>query len=285
MDSTTQDDGAAVVDTHVIHVNATKEEIEQFVRSLPEDIVGSGEDLHGVGAGFRARLAHTWFSLVHEDFDKLGRGATGADGRTWDRNSPEYLAYGKGPKSSRMGRGSMPNNRLGGPGAHNGDLARGAGTGDLTKSQLAYWWQVYSSWKSYYIQYYDLKTAKAKAAQQAWIATKKRGASTLLGRLGDRPDQVLVDRGTLRHSLQPGELVDYGGPDADYMESPSQLFEEQAGRMAVGSKVPYAAAHHEPKRKGGKKRSLWPESLPSQWFEDIVGAAAAGIARIGEVFR
>lgn len=285
MDSETEIDGAAIVETHTIHTTASREEIERFVRSLPADIAGEGEDVHGAGAGFRARLAHTWFSLVAEDFDKLGRGETGADGRTWDRNSPEHLAYSKGPKSSRMGRGSMPNNRLGGPAAHNGELARGQGTGDLNKSQLAKWWSIYMEWKKYYLQWYDLETAKSKAAQQAWIALKRLGASTLLKRLGDRPDQVLVDRGTLRRSLQPGELVDYGGPDADYMESPGQLFEEQAGRIAVGSKSPYAAAHHAPKRQGAKQRSLWPKALPSQWFEDIVGAAAAGIARIGELFR
>ena len=285
MDSTQSSPRDGIVDSYTIHTTASREQIEQFVRSLPADIVGDGEDVHGVGAGFRSRLAHTWFSLVAEDFEKLGRGEVGADGRTWDRNSPEYLAYGKGPKSSRMGRGSMPNNRLGGPAAHNGELARGQGTGDLNKHQLATWWQIYSRWKAYFIQYYDLPTAKAKAAQQAWIAIKRLGASTLLKRLGDRPDQVLVDRGTLRRSLQPGELVDYGGPEADYMESPGQLFEEQVGRIAVGSKTPYAAAHHDPKRQGAKKRSLWPDAIPAQWFEDIVGAAAAGIARIGELFR
>lgn len=269
---------------HTIYTTATREEIRDMVRALPADIAGSGDDIHGIGAGFRSRLAHTWFSLVAEDFEKLGRGEPGADGRTWDRNSPEYLAYGKGPKSSRMGRGQMPNNYKGGPAAHNGRLGRAPGTGDLNRGQLAQWWKVYSRYKGYYLQYYSLKEAKAKAAQQAWAAIKKAGATTIISRLGDRPDQVLVDRGTLRRSLQPGELVDYG-PDAEYYEQPAQLIEQEAGKMAVGSKVPYAKTHHEPKRKGGKQRRLWPEIMPDQWFGDIVGAVASGIARIGELFQ
>lgn len=271
------------MEQHIIYTQAPREEIERFVRMLPGAMAGTAADMGAVGEGFRSRLAHTWFSLVADDFDRLGRGEPGADGRKWPRNSPQHLAYNKGPKSSRMGRGRMPMNLLGGPGAHGGQLGRKFGTGDLSAAQLKLWWRVYSRWKSHFIQYLDLKEAKARAAQEAWKHLKSQGASTLLARLGDRPDQVLVDRGTLRWSLQPGELIE-DGPTADYQPaSGQQVFEDTAGSMAVGSKTPYAAAHHE--GRGRRKRTLWPGEIPDDWWSAIVQGAISGLARLGDLFR
>lgn len=269
----------------VIYTSAPAEEIRRFVRQLPGAIAGTKADIGRVGAGFRARLANEWYSLVAEDFDKLGRGEPGADGRTWRRNTPEYLAYGKGPKSSRQGLGSMPQNRLGGPPAWGGALGRGAGTGDLTHTQLKLWWAIYGPRKAAALRAgKSLREAKAIAAAYAWEKLKARGVSTKIARLGNRPDQVLVDRGTLRRSLQPGELIVIG-EGAEYSPANGdQLFEEAAGSMVVGSKSKHAKRHHEGKGRL-PKRTLWPADLPETWWQSIVGAAVSGLETIRSLFE
>ncbi len=268
-----------------IYTHAKAEEIRRFVRQLPGAIAATQADVGRVGAGFRARLANEWYSLVAEDFDKLGRGEPGADGRRWPRNTPEYLAYGKGPASSRRGTGTMPMNLLGGPPAHGGRLGRDRGMGDLTAQQLRLWWGFYGPRKAALLRAgKSLKEAKSLAAAHAWTKIKALGASTKISRLGNRPDQVLVDRGTLRRSLQPGELV-ISGEGADYRPATGdQIFEESTGSMVVGSKSKYAKWHHEGKKRL-PKRSLWPQELPDTWWQSIVGAAVAGLETIRSLFE
>lgn len=269
----------------VIYTTADREEIKAFVRGLPAALAGTGEDTHGIGAGFRARLGWSFFSLVSPNFDKLGRGQRGDDGTTWPRNTPAYLAYGKGPKSTRAGRGQMPQNRLGGPPAWGGRLGRGTGTGDLSHAELVRWWAIYGPWKAIFLaQGMPLRAAKARAASKAWIDAKAHGSSTKLKRLGGRRDQVLVDRGTLRRSLLPGELIEQPGGSASYQPSNNeQVFDETPGEVLVGSRNKVAGAHHYGKGHLPERR-LWPKRVPDDWWEEIIEVGSTGLYRIAELY-
>ncbi len=271
-------------ETTVTVARLHRPELERLVRSLPAILSGRVQDEHGIRAGFHARIGHTMLHFIAENFDNLGTGKGGVNGETWARNSPEYLAYGKGPASSRRGTGQMPNNRPGGPRDNANKLGRGPGTGMLSQAQLRQWWSVYMAKRAqYYARGYPVGTAKAFAAQDAWADAKKSGATTKLEAFGHKQDQVLVDRGNLRRSIQPGTLAEneveasYTPPDG------KQIYDSQPTRLVIGTRVPYAAFHHF--GKGKRKRRLWPEKFPDDWWAEILGQAVGGLVRIGELAR
>ena len=264
--------------------SANRGDIVEFIRSLPARIVGRVNDPEGVGRGLRSRIAWTFFSLVAKSFDTKGRGGQDEAGDSWQRNSPKYLAYGKGPKSSRRGSGRSPMNLLGGPAAHGGRLGRKTGTGELTKKQLQQWWQAYGQSLRQLMHRHQLGEAKSIAAAIAWKAVKRAGGGTLLERFGNRPDQVLVDHGTLRRSLQPGELIESAGPDANYRQNNGdQVYDEQVSRLVVGTRAAHADKHHH--GKGVPKRRLWPEQLPESWQDEMTEQVDGGMDSIARLIE
>lgn len=267
------------METQVVMTTASRQEVTAFIRSLPGRIVGTHQDIERIGDSFRSRLAHSFFSQVAGEFDRLGRGQAGDDGRRWPPNSPKYLAYGKGPDSTRRGPGQMPQNRLGGPPAHGGRLGRAPGTGYLGKQELTDWWAVYMPIRNRLLKAgYPVRWAKAIAASRAWIAIKKRGARTKLAILGNRRDQVLVDRGLLRRSLQPGFLS-----AVDYQPEQGQLNRHETGRLILGTKNRHARAHHEGLGNLPERR-LWPNIVPDAWWEEMLDQCVDGLAIIAELF-
>lgn len=269
----------------VIYTQAARQHVIDFVRTLPSMITGRFPDPIGVGEGFRSRLAHQFYSLVAPNFDVLGRGAVGANNESWPRNSPRYLAYGKGPKSSRMGTGHSPNTRL-------RDVATGGplglppqGTGHLTEKQLDEWWYIYLQRRNLLISAgVEFKTAQRMGAVHAWNQMKRWGARTLLQSHGDRRDQVLVDRGILRSTMQPGYLLELIGPDAQYRPPHRmQVFETEMGKVVCGTNHPHAAKHHLGKGHLPVRR-LWPRRIPSPWWSSLFTASIQSIRRIGSYF-
>ena len=51
----------------VIYTNASREEVRDFVASIPSAIANQKNDTWGVGQGFRSRVAGTFFGLVAEN--------------------------------------------------------------------------------------------------------------------------------------------------------------------------------------------------------------------------
>ena len=238
-------------------------EIRRMVRMLPAILSGRVRDSAGIGRAFHSRLAWTFLSLVRDDFNELGRGNAGADGRKWPVLSQSYLAYGR----STTGRGRP---KAGGrwPGGKDGLMSKG---------QEEKWWLDYRRAMAWLLKRHDLKTAKGIAAS---IANKKytdAGGQTKLNspQFGKRKVgvdyQILVDRGILRNSLTPAELSD------DYRPAKDQIFRSRAGEIVVGTNIPYAAHHH----KG--KRRLWPVTLPASWRRQIIRVARSGLFRLGEL--
>ena len=275
---------------NVIYTTASREEVIDFVRSIPSAVVQGGIDGdRGVGAGFRHRLAESFYSLVAPNFDRLGRGEAAANGESWKRNTEKYLAYGKGPKSSRMGTGHAPNNILwsepGSAYSSGEERKLPRGTGHLTGDLLKHWWQVYLQNKAFLLMAgWEHKAAKARAAQVAWEDVKRFGGRTLLQTHGKRRDQVLVDTGKLRASLQPGYVVAGIGASAEYVTANAeQIFESEPGEVVVGSKHKHAAKHHEGRGRLPERR-LWPEEIPPDWWDELFTQIIVGLWRVWDTF-
>ena len=255
----------------VVITSDKKPEVEALIRSIPKAITG-GPDPHGIGRGFRMRVAFGFVGLIARNFDNLGQGKAGDDGDKWPPNTPEYLAYQKGPKSSRRGKGRV--NRW----------KDKPGSGELTVKQRKQWARFYRQGLLALESRMSIDEAKQAAAAFAWKRIKAQGGGTLLERYGNREDTILVDEGIGRRSLQPGELSEsdvdakYSSPDS------SQVFDDEAPQVFVGTRVPYMVAHH---RGSGNlpKRRLWPREFPDWWWEEILGLAMSGLRRIPEVLR
>ncbi len=259
----------------IVITTANKAELIAFIRSIPGRITGRVRDPQGVGAGFRARIGWTFFSLVAESFKIKGRGGTDSAGDSWAPNTRAYLAYRKGrAKKRKVGTAFRVNRR-----------------DHLTDAQSRLWAKVNRKAITELTGRLPQSQVRGVAAQKAWAATRQEGAGTLLANYGSKPDQVLVDRGDLRRSLQPGDLVESVGPAASYGNKPQeQIFEESIGLLVVGSRDKKAASHHLSKRlrhgdpgKGTIRRRLWPERLPDDWFRQIMGTASSGLKRIAQL--
>lgn len=258
----------------VVCTSDRKPEIARLLRLLPAMLSGRVQDEHGIAAGFRARLGMAFYSLVAPNFEKLGRGQAGADGDVWPPLSAEYLAY------SRPITGRKP------PKA--GKKAPGGKDGLLTGEQLKLWNREFAHALNHYIVFESEEEAKSHAAAIAWLSVERAGGKTKLSdpRFGGRQAgidyQILVSEGYLANSLKPGQLIEKQGPDAEYRGSQDQHFEDESYRLIVGSDDHKAKYHHN--GHGTRKRRLWPERFPSDWWQQILGTAASGLTRIGQLF-
>jgi len=211
---------------------------------------------------------------VHQDFIVKARGGTGADGVTWKRLSPKTLAY-----SRRFGPGEKARlKRDAGLGRANSH-APGGKDGLLTAAQLKQWRQFFSSFLRKYAAQMPLSEAKAKAAAQAWVAIKARGAQTKLDVYGHREHEVLRDTGILANSLSVGVIsgAEYQRPTAEGGEQ--QIFQLLENGVIIGTNVKYARTHHEGLN-GVPKRPIMPEDgkMPQAWLDRILDAAMRALA-------
>lgn len=257
-----------------------KPELMALLRNLPAILSGRVPDAYGIAAGFRARIGFTLLSLIAANFNELGRGQAGADGTKWPPLTRAYLAYGR-----RFGKGEQK------------QLMRDAGLrrlGEgsrptLTPDQDKLWRQIYSFHLRRLFMRMGDEEAKRAAAAIAWNKLKALGAKTKLEVFGNRQVQMLVDTGRLRGSLQPGTIIEHNA-QADYNKpsgigGPEQLFDvDQPELVAVGTTVRYAIYHHAAKNPR-RKRRLWPEQLPDNWWKQILGSAVSGLSRIAESFK
>ena len=263
-----------------VRTNASREDVTALIRSLPGILSGRKSDVAGIGEGFRARIGFALYGLIGERFQKMGKGGTDLNGDKWALLTKNYLAYGRpwGGKNKRLANGRRV--------PQGGKLAGGSGKdGLLTKKQDKEWWNVYRQQLRPLISRMELKQAKSIAAARTWEIIKAQGGKTKIGdpRLGERKlgqYQILKDNGTLETSLSPGVLVQNEAA-AEYQPTEGQIFEQPAGAIIVGTKVPYAGFHHF--GRGRRSRTLWPEPIPDSWWDEILGVAMTGLERISAV--
>lgn len=260
------------MDTRVVVTSDHSPQIERLITRLPSILAGQVPDVQGIAAGFRARIAWAFFSLVAPAFNRKGRGETDDAGVSWAPLSRRYLAYQR-PITGRRppkGRGKAP----------------GGNDGLLTADQLKLWNRTFAGSMKWLTLRYDPAKAKAIAAAHAWNVVKRAGGQTKLEKFGDRKSgvdyQILVNTGRLRQSLTVGQVSEQQGPGASYAAAKGQEFESAAGRLVVGSNVKYAGYHHH--GKGRRRRRFWPEQFPADWWAQILGTARGGLVRIATLF-
>ena len=210
-----------------------------------------------------ARAAQLRFGLeflayVKQAFIVKARGGTDEAGISWKPLSKAYLAYGKGPPSTRRAGKSSPQGK----------------DGFMSPAQLKAWWSDYGRALAWLAVQLPIKEAKGRAAAIAWSKAKARGVKTKLDVFGNRKTEILRDRGILLSSLTPG--VASGG---SYSPPDGQVMRLEPGSITVGTSVPYAAAHHQGLGKM-PKRPLWPEpdQIPDKWWATMLATATDGIA-------
>lgn len=259
----------------IIYTRASRGDIRRLAALLPAVLSGRAPDRLGLAHGFRMRLAFAFLEKVKLAFIEKSRGGTDEAGISWPKLSKAYLAYGR-----RFGPGEQAALKRGaGLGAANRS-APGGKKGLLTAAQLKRWWQVYARNLAWLAAREPIGEAKGHAAAIAWATLKREGAKTKLEVFGSRQVEILRDTGILFNSLSPGELVDQG-PGASYSAPEHQVVAERSGQLLVGTNVPYAAAHHAPKRKGGVVRRLWPEPgrVPAAWLDYFQRVAQTGVIK------
>lgn len=250
-----------------IYVNSSRADVRQLLMALPQILSGRVEDVAGIAHGFRMRLAAQFFSVIKEEFIVKSRGGTDAAGISWPPLSEKYLAYQRGPASSRRAGGLSPGGR----------------DGFMTTAQLRRWQSLFGGIYARLSAQVAKDEAAARAAAIAWQVSKKEGVKTKLQVFGKRPHEILRDRGILFNAISPGILTE-AGIDANYNPPADQKVEEAPGELTVGVNVSYAKYHQGTREKPGR-RPLWPPDgeLPEVWWDDIIDAAVQGLLKIGEV--
>lgn len=266
-------------ETTVTVTSDQKPQLAALLRRLPAILAGRVADEHEIAQGFRSRLGFALLGLISKNFDDLGMGKPGVDGEVWPPLTPEYLAYGRGPDSDRHAGGYAPGKNK--KGSHK--------DGFMTKDEYALWCRTYADRLAWFIMRESDKSAKAHAAAIAWTVVKAKGARTKLHEFGEKAKagtdyKMLVDRGTLRRSLQQGEKIEQGnGPGGDYFPPANQVFRNENVAIVVGSAAPTASWHHNAKSPK-RRRRLWPQTFPSDWWRQILGQASGGLERIAALF-
>lgn len=255
-----------------IPTNLPPDEFRRRVRMVAGMIAGTAPDPLNIGYGFRLRIAVAFLEKVKLAFIVKSRGGTDDAGISWPKLSPQYLAYGRGPFSSRRAGKSAPGLVRG------GDRDGQQKDGFMTKAQLKRWRRDFAQALKWLVLFVPIDEAKGRAAKIAWANAKAAGVRTKLDVFGSRDVDILRDRGELFNSLSPGILVPaglgvrYEPPNAD------QVLTESGGVQRVGTNVAHAGAHHNPKRKGFPQRRLWPESLPDSWASYLIRQASSGLS-------
>jgi len=276
-----------------IYTRQSNAEIRALVARIPAILAGDEPDRAGMRLGLQLRVGYAFLSFVKAAFVVKARGGTDEGGESWAPLSPAYLAYGRGPKSTRTAGGLSP----------------GGKDGFMSPADLKRWRSVFRQMLAIQALAYGPDAARdfqltadevykrdaPQAAATAWIDAKERGVKTKLAVFGSRPHEILRDRGILLNSLSPGIVVterdaaasglppSYTRPGGEGGEQ--QVMRAEPGALIVGTSVAYAAAHHYAKPPRIRRR-LWPETLPASWAASIARTAARGLGRaLGKYVR
>lgn len=225
-----------------LHSKKTRAEVIDALGQVLPLLSGSAADHTGTVAAMLEDLGREALSLIHASFLHKSRGGIDAAGQWWLPLDRKTVAYQRDhPGLSRKKMGQRPR-------------------GLLTAKQDARWRQVFAwKWRSLQAQGGGSQTAAGNAAAVAWVVLKAEGARTIWHAYGWRQVDTLVASGALLESLTPGSGHSH------------QLFEVGSGSVRVGSKLPYADAHHHgiPGRVL-PARPLWPEQAPPSWEERLL---------------
>lgn len=238
-----------------VYSKRDEREVERIISRLPGILSGIYNDSYGVRRAFWGGFAHSLYRSIFRAY--LHKSRLGPDelGNRWPDISP----------ATKVKRLSKPNRSK-----------RKPSLGLLNTKQKKFWWQMYRKHKALFLQKkrMPLKKAKAAAAKVAWSKVKKIGGKTKIGVFGNKKIPVMIDKRRLIESLAPGTFngTHYTKRNTD------QIFTVMRDRVILGTKVPYSAEHHSPKRRGLPQRRLYPESM-GPWMTAAVFEGTLAVGR------
>lgn len=262
------------MDTNVVF-RGGREEARRVVRSFIGQLTGREPDQGGLARSVFYTLGFAALSDIQADYITKARGGTGEDGNTWQKLSPEYLAY-----SRRFGRGEQKELKAAAGLGRENRFGVGGKGGVLTKAQQARWYALYNGYTAALAARHDIGHARSMAAAMAWNKIKDEGAKTKLEVYGNRTVEILRDTGVLFNSIGPGYLdnnaTEYSKPTSEGGDQ--QIFTAMTDGIIIGTNVPYARSHNQgdPKR-GIPARPFIPEKVPDTW---LARWAAAGMSAV-----
>lgn len=222
-----------------VHIRARVADLRSALRGIPQGVCGGGPQADAVLV--RAGLA--LLSRIRRAFITKARGGTDEAGERWAPLSPKTIAYGRRGRSRKESRQSARPSQA------------------LSDAERDRWWYHYRRGLAMY------RGDKKHAAALAWTVVKAKGARTLFDKYAGRSVEILRDTGVLLNSLSPG----LGNPDT--------VLRVERGSIAVGTNVPYAAAHHNGRPGKLPQRRLWPAPArwPASWWRDIQEQIGQGL--------
>lgn len=232
-----------------IHTKRSADEVQQDVGRLGSILAGHEADpTGGMMAAMLEELGDMALALISDSFIHLSQSGVSSDGRYWEPLKEKTVAY------SRDHPGLVRKHPL--------DRPRGLLSAKQDKRWRGIFQAIYYSLvRTYYKSPVYNKEAAGNAAAYAWQVLKSEGARTILAEYGRRVVDILQASGDLLESLTP------------HSGSSHQIFERGLGTVIVGSKLPYAGAHHRGNpSKNLPARPLWPDpaNLPQEWQDKFM---------------
>jgi hypothetical protein len=256
-----------------IAFRGSAEDARRAIKEVIGRLTGKTPDQGGLARSVFSALGFQALSDVSEAFVTKSKGGTDEAGITWPPLSKEYLAYqrrfGPGEKTAlkqAAGLGRQHSKGIGGK------------RGLLTAQQQKRWQKLFGQNLTWLAARYDIGVAKGIAAGMAWNQLKAEGAKTMLEVFGDRKVDILRDTGVLFNSISPGYFDgnEYEKPQGDGGEQ--QVFTTLTDGVLIGTNVPYAGAHDNPKRPGYPKREIFPKNIPTVWMQRLADVGIQAIA-------
>ena len=256
-----------------IAFRGSAEDARRAIKEVIDRFTGKSPDQGGMARSVFLALGFQALSDISEAFITKSKGGTDEAGISWPALSKEYLAYqrrfGPGEKTAlkqAAGLGRQHSRGIGG------------NRGLLTAQQQKRWRKLFAGNLTWLAARYDIGTAKGIAAAMAWNQIKAEGAKTMLEVFGNRKVDILRDTGVLFNSISPGHF------DGNNYEKPTgpggehQVFTTLTDGVIVGTNVPYAGAHDNPKRAGYPKREIFPKRIPAVWMQRLADIGIAAVA-------
>lgn len=257
----------------VINVQGKRRDIDKVIARAVAMMNGSAP-AGQLGRALWVRVGFQALSLIKASFLEKSLGGTDEAGESWKPLAKSTVAYSRrhrklpgDPKMSPVF--SRAKNLRWIP--RSSKRAAFAPSYALTEKQRTRWWQDYARLLAQY------KGDKGHAAATAWILAKGRGATTLMEQFGNMKPPILRDTFLLYNSLSPGAAGATGKPE----KVKGQVFRVEAGKVIVGTNVPYAKFHHEGTKRCPQRR-LWPapRKWPSSWWGQLLNQARGGLIEV-----
>lgn len=259
-----------------IFIRGRRREVIRKARELAKVLSGAKTDTSGISKGFFLAVGYAVLSDVKEAFLVKSKGGVDAMGIQWPPLKPETIAR------RRVGqRDKTSDQRIKRRQQLIANMRRKKMREVKQRLLLSMDEQAADKRAKEIVDTPQEKTRRQKEASRLVSATKTQT-------LGQRDVEMLRDTGVLLNSLSPGVIAPGGYSPGGKPGSDKQIFDLEAGRVTVGTNVPYAAKHNEgdatmklPQRRFLPRRA---NEVPEVWAQRWLDAAAQALEVGAEMY-